>query len=159
MNEIPPIGKKDLLKEKIERVKQRKDRLGKEMDPEIIEPVALLNLLNIPTSGSCEGHLYGGLANPWIDINTLSDAKDQEGLLFEQIGILVQDFNKNRTDREKLEIVRIGGIVGRIIVGEKEPISELSKLKDPEDLPMRLQVRQSVMKDFTEFLKTIFLNS
>ena len=48
------------------------DGLGKKIDPGIIEAVTFLNLLEIPTTQSCEGHLPPiiGDSYPWIEIST-----------------------------------------------------------------------------------------
>jgi hypothetical protein len=44
------------------------DALGKPIDEQILQLVAILNYLGIPTIQSCEGHLDHGIAAPWIDI-------------------------------------------------------------------------------------------
>lgn len=44
------------------------DRLGMGIDMGIFETVVALNVLNINTSGSCEGHLDRGSSAPWVYI-------------------------------------------------------------------------------------------
>ncbi|MBO0795413.1 MAG: hypothetical protein J2P36_31345, partial [Ktedonobacteraceae bacterium] len=46
------------------------DRLGKPIEPEIMETVVALNVLGIPTTMSCGGHLdeHRGFVAPWVDI-------------------------------------------------------------------------------------------
>jgi hypothetical protein len=44
------------------------DRLGKPIDKGIFEAVVALNVLDINTTGSCEGHLEHGTGAPYIDI-------------------------------------------------------------------------------------------
>lgn len=44
------------------------DGLGKRLDGGVIETVAILNLMNLNTSASCEGHLETGYQGPWVDI-------------------------------------------------------------------------------------------
>lgn len=44
------------------------DRLGKTIDPLILDTVITLNALGIHTTSSCEGHLDWGIAGPWIEI-------------------------------------------------------------------------------------------
>lgn len=44
------------------------DRLGKPIDPGILETVVALNALHIHTTASCEGHLHWGTGAPWVDI-------------------------------------------------------------------------------------------
>jgi hypothetical protein len=46
------------------------DRLGCPIDSGIREAVVALNLLDFPTSQSCEGHLDHGCSYPWIDFET-----------------------------------------------------------------------------------------
>lgn len=49
------------------KLKNSGDRLGRKIDKNIFETIVYLNLLDIPTSASCEGHLDHGVAAPWID--------------------------------------------------------------------------------------------
>jgi hypothetical protein len=60
------------------------DKLGKDIDPGIFETVVILNLLGIPTTQSCEGHLEHGTGAPWVDIeDTSASAQSKEvGQLF-----------------------------------------------------------------------------
>ena len=46
------------------------DRLGKGIDEKVKDTVVAFNLLEIPTSSSCEGHLDHGTLAPWIEIET-----------------------------------------------------------------------------------------
>ncbi len=46
------------------------DRLGKPIDSGIFDTVVALNLFNIHTTQSCEGHLDGGIAAPWVEMQT-----------------------------------------------------------------------------------------
>lgn len=55
-------------KEALEQWGRVTDTLGQPIDPGILETVAILNLLSLQTTGSCEGHLESGLAYPWIDL-------------------------------------------------------------------------------------------
>jgi hypothetical protein len=54
------------------------DRLGRPIDPEIMETVIALNALSITTTMSCGGHIDDGrgLLMPWIDIASLDPALD-----------------------------------------------------------------------------------
>src|SRR5579872_969062 len=56
-------------------VTHMKDKLGKEVDAGIIETVVVLNLLGMPTTMSCEGHLEHGTGAPWVDIEDISASK------------------------------------------------------------------------------------
>jgi hypothetical protein len=53
-----------------EHFQQVTDRLGRPIDPPIFETVVALNVLGLPTSMSCGGHLDDGrgLLLPWVDI-------------------------------------------------------------------------------------------
>ncbi len=64
-----------MWKEKLKNVKKRLDVNGCKMESGIIKTVVALNLLKIPTSSSCEGHLDHGPPNPWIDIDEIKDAR------------------------------------------------------------------------------------
>lgn len=44
------------------------DGLGKPIDSGIFDTVVALNLFNIRTTQSCEGHLDHGIASPWVQI-------------------------------------------------------------------------------------------
>ncbi len=46
------------------------DALGKEIDPGIRKTVVALNVIGLPPSMSCEGHLNLGCPHPWVDIAT-----------------------------------------------------------------------------------------
>lgn len=60
-------------------VAQMKDKLGKGIDPGILETVVVLNLLGLPTTQSCEGHLDRAAGAPWIDIgDTRADSQSRE---------------------------------------------------------------------------------
>lgn len=67
------------------RVTHMKDKLGKEVDPGIAETVVVLNLLSIPTTQSCEGHLDHGTGAPWIDIEdtNISERSNEVNRLFQ----------------------------------------------------------------------------
>lgn len=75
--------KQELWEERLKRVAERLDVNDRGMEPEIIEMVAILNLLKIPTSGSCEGHLDHGLANPWVAV--MAENKPGERFINETI--------------------------------------------------------------------------
>src|SRR5260221_14132050 len=47
------------------------DRLGKGIDPGIFEAVVALRVLDIHTTGSCEGHVEDGPPSPWIDVEAV----------------------------------------------------------------------------------------
>jgi hypothetical protein len=97
-------SKQEIWEEKLKVVASRKDRLEQEMDPLVIEAVLGLNMQDIPTSGSCEGHLDHGLVNPWITVSLLAktqpgEAAEKETIrLRTEIESLVSKFNEKRSD-------------------------------------------------------------
>lgn len=58
---------------KLENIKQEvdliADGLGLPIDEEIKQTVVSLRLLDLPTTGSCQGHIDWGEQNPWVDID------------------------------------------------------------------------------------------
>lgn len=154
--------KKQLWQEKHAKVARRTDRFGQGMDPRIIEVVVGLNMLTIPTSGSCEGHLDHGLANPWVDINLPEkpqpgETSDAQTLrLRTEIEALVDEFNTTRTDdqNEKLRVMDVKGIVGRIIAGPRELSGNVN-----EESATSLSSRQNTMNSFASFLRKKYLEN
>lgn len=65
------------MKQNWQKTKQKllkiTDKLGCEIDSNILDLVVSLNVLEINTSASCEGHPDHGCANPWIDIESKID--------------------------------------------------------------------------------------
>jgi hypothetical protein len=57
------------------------DRLGRDLDPGIRDTVIALNILDVPTRQSCEGHLDHGRPYPWVTFGT-----EETKALFEQAG-------------------------------------------------------------------------
>src|SRR5207245_2631384 len=64
--------KQEQWREVAERFQHVTDGLGRPIDPPIFETVIALNVLGIPTSMSCGGHLEDGrgLLLPWVDIRS-----------------------------------------------------------------------------------------
>lgn len=50
------------------RVGEFTDKLGREMDPGILETVVTLNVAGFATVQSCEGHLDHGTPYPWVNL-------------------------------------------------------------------------------------------
>ena len=61
-----------------ERIDRTVDRLGKHIDAGIKEGVVALNVLDINTHSSCEGHLERGIAAPYIDIDAKLSKEEEE---------------------------------------------------------------------------------
>jgi hypothetical protein len=85
---------------KLDEVRHITDGLGKPIDSGIRETVAILQLIGLHTTASCEGHLDWGLPVPWIrfhapearalrpELSKLNDALDtleQESAEFERV--------------------------------------------------------------------------
>ncbi len=80
------MNKLDELKNKLYTTS---DKLGKPIDPEILDTVVYLNFLGLRTVASCEGHLDHGLPTPWIDIES------EEA---EKLSIELKKVNQERDD-------------------------------------------------------------
>ncbi|HCI82341.1 MAG TPA: hypothetical protein DHW02_21920 [Ktedonobacter sp.] len=55
------------------------DKLGRGIDAGIMDTVVVLNLLEMPTTMSCEGHLERAAANPWVHVGNHEGDKEFEG--------------------------------------------------------------------------------
>jgi hypothetical protein len=65
-NEIQ--AKKIRLQKKLAEIESWRDGYGAPIDAGIKNMVGILNVLDMTTLASCEGHIDGGLCFPWIDI-------------------------------------------------------------------------------------------
>jgi len=61
--------------EKVNFFRKTVDRLGKKIDPKILNAVVGINLSGLSTEKSCEGHLYYGIASPWVNIIVANSEK------------------------------------------------------------------------------------
>ena len=52
------------------RMSKMTDKLGRGIDAGIMDTVVVLNLLELPTTGSCEGHLDRASGAPWVHVGT-----------------------------------------------------------------------------------------
>lgn len=86
MSSTPALERWQIVAAQMERTT---DVLGKGIDPGVFETVVALNVLGIPTVGSCEGHLERAVAAPWVDVEPpevlalrqqLRELQDQEGV-------------------------------------------------------------------------------
>ena len=66
--EQPKSEKENLWEEKRKEIEQTGDRLGYRVDDGIKESVITMNLLELPTHESCEGHSDRGISAPWVGI-------------------------------------------------------------------------------------------
>ncbi len=65
-----------------QEIDQIADKLGKGIDANIKETIAVFHVLNINTKGSCEGHVNRGTFAPYVDIES-QDIDDLENQLDE----------------------------------------------------------------------------
>lgn len=72
------MNKFDEWAKKIEDLKNVGDKLGMGIDKKIIEVVAVLNLMDIKTTQSCEGHLDRALPYPWVQIGSVQSEQLNE---------------------------------------------------------------------------------
>ena len=135
----------------------RAGRLGMPIDAGIRETVAVLNLLGLPTTQSCEGHVNDrghGLPAPWVDFD-LADPH----VLGRVQALLAMFYASSRlidTDvRLTLESGRLCNGSGfaaldaaRAAVGEGRLTSDQVR-----ELQARLAARQDEMRRFASFLK------
>jgi hypothetical protein len=66
----------------VDEIKEVKDLLGKPIEEHIRDTVVGLNVLEIPTSGSCEGHIDRAIPAPWVYIQ--ADNRPQERFVGEE---------------------------------------------------------------------------
>lgn len=100
------------------RVAQMKDKLGKGIDPGIFETVVVLNLLGLPTTQSCEGHLDRAAGAPWVDIgDTQIESRSREVETLFRVALQAQQQQTQsseeinqlfvRAHQAQLEVIRI----------------------------------------------------
>lgn len=147
------------------------------IDKKIKSVVDHLNRLNIPTSGSCEGHITHDAPAPWIKI--VSENKSKNIKLRKVVQKLLKKFYKDRRVRSDVCIVIENGNVGfwihnggviykkwrkeierrveKIKRGEKafEIISKTEK----DERKKKLLLYQKEMKCFEKFLEKLLVIS
>jgi len=90
-NQESPKSEKEILWDKKAReIDGIEDRLRHSIDPLVKETVIALNLSDLPTIDSCEGHLDWGTSAPWIGIEASNRPKyrfNKEKEVFEVIAV------------------------------------------------------------------------
>lgn len=68
--EVDPLSEKQRRWDEIAKLAGTEwgDSLGKGIDKGIRDVVVSFNVMDIPTSASCEGHVDGGLPYPWVEV-------------------------------------------------------------------------------------------
>jgi hypothetical protein len=165
------------------------DRIGMPIDPGIFETVVALNALDIPTSMSCEGHLDHGLPYPWValGLTVLSNWNDPPEIahMKETIRELQVQIAKNTTPEmkqmeqeakrvrleERFKLFRMlsefyqGRAVSfdRIITFDNGRIqsqgADYLLLLSEDERAKKMNEYADEMRDFTDFLKSIYFDS
>lgn len=107
-------SKKELLSEKkIKEIKKTGDVLGLGIDEKVQETCAVLNLLGLSTTASCQGHLEHGMSAPWIEISALNEPEERfrgEKKIFQRVAkryrIPVEDVIRSIHEKAYKEAVR-----------------------------------------------------
>jgi hypothetical protein len=148
--------------EAAERIEKTVDTLGHHIDEGIKDGVIALNVLDVNTHGSCEGHLEHGTAAPYIDIRTKISKEELERWeevkneierrnLEEQRRILphLDDFYKGRDVPAQRRLV-----LGNVALGRLESQgARLHKIEDESTRREMLKEYQEEMNEFISFLK------
>lgn len=117
------------------------DKLGKEIDPGILETVAALNVLGIATVQSCEGHVGWGVPYPWIRFQADMQQKHQ---LYQY---LMEFYDHRSVD---FECMLACSVTGYRLTSQGAAISELLTEQEQRE---KLAAYQAEMTAFTHFLK------
>lgn len=64
-------------KKQADRIDKIVDRLGEDADDNIKEALTALNVIGLPTSSSCEGHIDHGVPAPWIHIEAPNEPTER----------------------------------------------------------------------------------
>lgn len=77
------------------------DKLGMPIDENVKEAVIALNLLGIPTTASCEGHIDHGRSAPWVEIASPNEPdqrfqgqQDIYNRVAQEYGIILEDVRR-----------------------------------------------------------------
>lgn len=117
------------------------DKLGKPIDQGIFELVVCLNLLEIPTRQSCEGHLGWGLPYPWVDI------EPEKEIRFQCYQLVSQFYNSEVVSSECVLVFHGYRLQSAAAV--------VACMLSSEEQASRLRCYQAEMAHFTRFLKTL----
>lgn len=58
-------------------IEETKDALGKKIDERIKETAIAFNVMELPTSGSCEGHIDRGIIAPWVEVSAPNEPEER----------------------------------------------------------------------------------
>ena len=117
------------------------DKLGKGIDAGIFETVVVLNILEVRTTQSCEGHLEWGVPYPWIDIQPEIEQK-----------FLLHQYLARFYEQRPLNFDSILTFHGYRL---RSAGAAFSPLFSGAEQAQRLQTYQAEMTSFTTFLKSL----
>jgi hypothetical protein len=155
------------------------DGLGKPVDPGVKETLIALKASEINSTQSCEGHLYRGIAAPWVDIADqeaveMSKNVDWSKELTDEREIEERKTIRSVIERKNLELCRKAieqltdfyqarsipfdrrlTLQGRALGSARleSQGATIQKIADEETRKRKLAEYQEEMKAFTEFLK------
>ncbi|MBI5045847.1 MAG: hypothetical protein HZC14_02515 [Candidatus Niyogibacteria bacterium] len=112
--ETSPVQEKNLKLEEIrQEVESIGDRLGKPIDGGIKEVVVMLEANELPTSGSCEGHVERGLPVPYVEVSAPNQPEERfigQDEAFEKVakkyGITVDEAKTSKIDEAYWEAMK-----------------------------------------------------
>ncbi len=147
-------------------VSQMTDKLGQCVDAGIAETVVLLNLLGIPTSQSCEGHMTHGIGAPWVDIedtstseqteeatrlfNLATQRKQQQGHMTEEVLHLFEQAHQARLAIKKKHItirLRLLGLLAAFYEQRRVPLERQLIIQSRSDGKSRLESQGADMQE------------
>jgi len=150
-------------------VSQMTDKLGEHVDAGIAETVVLLNLLGIPTSGSCEGHMTHGTGAPWIDIedtgigaqteeatrlfSLAKECKLQQGHMTEEVLHLFEQAHQARLTIKKKHIairLRLLSLLATFYEQRRIPFERQLIIQSRSDGKSRLESQGADMQEVLE---------
>ncbi|HUC31094.1 MAG TPA: hypothetical protein VMR99_00185 [Candidatus Paceibacterota bacterium] len=176
------IEKRQHWDETAARVEKITDRLEKPIDEGIKEGVIALNVFDINTAASCEGHIDRGTYAPWINIQAEIPrdlieeigelSKDREGNKV-RLKEISKDIERRNLEEQKkvfahLELFyqnREAPFHKRLAMGYsglgrlQSQGAELQKIEDAETRKERLKEYQEEMNAFISFLKEEYFKS
>lgn len=142
------------------------------IDSKMKNAVYILNLLDLPTTGSCEGHIDHGSPAPWIMIQKTDEANKNEKI-YQKLAFLLKEFYKNRSASPDTRIIIKRGNAGfwlhnggkayaqwrkkvnkRVIKKQQgDTVQEFINEKEKRSRTKHLLRFQKEMKMFTKFLE------
>jgi hypothetical protein len=105
------------------------------IDKKIIEVVAILNLIDIKTTQSCEGHLDRALPYPWVQIGSIhgEQLNEKRQKMFEIRKVLDEKVQRNLSEKDFAEIrdleSEISDLIGTALSKPIELLTSFYKTK------------------------------